>query len=99
MEESIMSKVKASGGRTFSKTCLVHGREGEGRKAILVSKRENTRIAPIGPDGLTMDGSEKVPTSDLVDVQPVIELPRFPEGPIPGIMGDRGTVTIPSEIR
>jgi antitoxin MazE len=95
-----MPKVKASGGRTFSKTCLIRGREGEGRKAILVSKKENTRIAPIGDDGLTMDGSEKVPTSDLLDIQPVVE-----SGPvteilmIPGVMGDRGTITIPSEIR
>jgi antitoxin MazE len=94
-----MPRVKASGGRTFSKTCLVRGREGEGRKAILVSKRENTRIAPIGADGLTMDGSEKVPTSELVDVQPVIEASPETDAPIPGVMGDRGTVTIPSEIR
>jgi antitoxin MazE len=97
--ENVMPKVKASGGRTFSKTCLVKGRESEGRKAILVSKRENTRIAPIGPDGLTLDGSEKVLTSDLVDVRPVVEVSPETEAPIPGVMGDRGTVTIPSEIR
>jgi antitoxin MazE len=97
--ERAMSKVKASGGRAFSKTCLLNGRESEGRKAILVSKRDNTRVAPIGPDGLTLDGSEKVPTSDLVDVRLVVEVSRDSNALVPGVMGDRGTITIPSEIR
>ena len=94
-----MSKVKASGGRTFSETCLIRGREDEGRKAIVRRGRENTRIAEIGPDGLTMNGAVKISTSDLVDVHPVIESSPVPESPIPGVMGDRGTLTVPSEIR
>ena len=55
---------------SFRKTCLVRGREVEGRKAILRQGTKNSRVAPIGPDGLTMDGGKKVPTSDLLDVQP-----------------------------
>jgi len=94
-----MASTKPSGGRPFSKTGLIRGRESEGRKAILVSKRHNTRVAPIGPDGLTTDGGEKVPTADVLDIQPTVEPESNPEGAVPGIMGERGTVTIPSEIR
>ena len=94
-----MPSIKASGGRTYSKTCLIRGREPEGRKAILVRARDNTRVAPIGPDGLTLDGSEKVPTSDLVDVQPVADSRPVDDLPIPGVMSERGAITIPSEYR
>jgi antitoxin MazE len=90
---------RSSGGQTFSKTCLVRGREAEGRKAILQSKKVNTRVAAIGPDGLSMDGSEKVSTADLVDVRAVDETPVAINALISGVMGERGTITIPAEIR
>ena len=91
--------IKASGGRSFSKTCLVRGREGEGRMAILKGAGHNTRVAPIGPDGLTLDGAEKVPTADILDVRRHDETAKGLAGPIPGIVGDRGTVTMPTGVR
>jgi hypothetical protein len=64
-----MSQAEPTGGRSYSKTCKVRGREPEGRKAIVVMAQDNTRIASIGPDGLTLDGGEKVPTADIHDVR------------------------------
>ena len=60
---------KPSGGRRFSKTCLVKGREAEGRKAILKKHPKHTRVAPIREDGFTDDGAEVVPTSRIIDVR------------------------------
>ncbi len=91
--------IKPSGGRTFSKTCVVRGREADGRKAILVKKRENTRIAAIGSDGLTLDGSELVPTADVLDIQLVEALTTPTGGPISAVVKERGTLTIPSSVR
>ena len=90
---------KPSGGRTFAKTCLIQGQEAGGRKAILKAGQKHTRIAEIGPDGLTTDRNWKVPTADVLDIQPVLVSTSVPSGPIPGIVGERGTVTIPSEVR
>ncbi len=87
------------GGRTFSQTCLVRGREVEGRKAVIKRGRDRTRIATIGPDGLTSDDSEKVPTSELHDFQPAPTPAVSSAGPVAGIIGERGTITIPSDIR
>ena len=78
---------KSSGGRRFSKTCLVKGREAEGRKAILKRFPKHTRVAPIREDGFTDDGGEKVPTSRIIDVRPVDEAPTLP-GPLSGVVGD-----------
>ena len=94
-----MANVKPSGGHTFSKTCLVRDQEDQGRQAILREGRENSWVAPIGPDGLTMDGGVKIPTSELVDVRPVDDAPLARETSVPGVMGDRGTITIPSDFR
>ncbi len=89
--------VKPSGGRTFSETCLVRGQEAEGRMAILRKGLKHYRIAPIGPDGLTMNGSEKIPVGDVLEG--VDAGADDPTAPIPAIFGDRGTITIPSVIR
>ena len=78
---------KPSGGRRFSKTCLVKGREAEGRKAILKKHHKHTRVAPIREDGFTDDGAEVVPTSRIIDVRPVDEAPT-PPGPLSGVVGD-----------
>jgi len=94
-----MAQIRASGRRTYSKTGLIRGREHEGRKAILASRTVNSRIAPLGPDGLAAGDSEIVWTSDILDVQPVSEAEGDPEAPVTGIMGDRGTLTIPHPIR
>lgn len=67
--------------------------------AIIVSAEHNTRIAPIGPDGLTRDGAVKVRTVDILDIQPNTETSQDADEPIPAIVGDRGTITIPSEVR
>ena len=95
-----MARIKPSGGRTFSKTCLVRNHEDRGRQAIVREGRANSRVALIGPDGLTLDGGVKVPTSDLVDcIRPVDDLPSIEEAAVPGVVGDRGTITIPSDFR
>ncbi len=90
---------KPMGGRTFSQTCLIQGREVEGRKAVIKKGLDRTRIATIGPDGLTSDDSEKVPTSELHDFQQVVTPAASPSGPVAGIIGERGTITIPSDTR
>jgi AbrB family looped-hinge helix DNA binding protein len=92
-------QVKSSEGRTFSKSCVLRGSEAEGRKAVLREGRIHTRIADIGPDGLTSDRNRKVATSDVLDLQPVDNSSLLPGGPIPGIVGERGTITIPAEMR
>ena len=69
---------KPSGGRTFSKTCLIRGREAEGRWAILKPGTHNTSVARIGPDGLTTDERDKVSSTDVVDIRPVTALPPIP---------------------
>lgn len=79
---------RPSGGRRFSKTCLVKGREAEGRKAILKKFHKHTRVAPIREDGFTDDGAEVVPTSRIIDVRPVDEAPT-PPGPLSGVVGER----------
>ena len=89
---------KSSGGRRFSKTCLVKGREAEGRKAILKRFPKHTRVAPIREDGFTDDGGEKVPTSRIIDVRPVDEAPTLP-GPLSGVVGERGTIVLPAALR
>ncbi len=60
---------------------------------------DRTRIATIGPDGLTSDDSEKVPTSELLDFKPILTPAASPSGPVAGIIGERGTITIPSDTR
>jgi len=60
---------------------------------------DRTRIAAIGPDGLTSDDSEKIPTSELHDFMQVLTPAASPSGPVAGIIGERGTITIPSDIR
>ena len=87
---------KPSGGRWFSKTCLVKGREAEGRKAILKKFHKHTRVAPIREDGFTDDGGEVVPTSRIIDVRP--EAPA-PPGPLSGVVGERGTIVLPAALR
>jgi AbrB family looped-hinge helix DNA binding protein len=89
---------KPSGGRRFSKTCLVKGREAEGRKAILKKFHKHTRVAPIREDGFTDDGAEVVPTSRIIDVRPVDEAPT-PPGPLSGVVGERGTIVLPAALR
>ncbi len=90
---------KSSAGRRFSKTCQVRGREGEGRKAILKIGRGQTRIAPFGADGLTLEGAEKVPSEDLVDIQPYDVPSERGTSPLAAVVGERGAITIPSAVR
>ena len=90
---------KPSGGRTFSRTCLIRGREAEGRWAILKPGPLNTSVARIGPDGLTTDERDKVSTTEVVDIRPVTASPPVPVGPVAGVVGDRGTVTLPADLR
>jgi AbrB family looped-hinge helix DNA binding protein len=94
-----MRQPKPSGGRAFSKTCRVRGREPDERMAILKTGRDNTRIARIGADGLTLDGSVKVPTANIHDVLPANAPNEEPRAPVHALVGERGTITIPSEIR
>lgn len=94
-----MAYIKAGRGRTFTKTGLIRGREHEGRKAILASRSVNSRIAAIGPDGLTMGGSEIVWTSDILDVQMVDESEVDPEAPVTAVLADRGMLKLPPQIR
>ncbi len=89
---------KPSGGRRFSKTCLVRGREAEGRKAIVKRFPKHTRVAPIRADGFTDDGAEVVPTSQIIDVRPVDEAPT-PPGPLSGVVGERGNIVLPAALR
>ena len=92
-------QVKPSGGRTFSKTCLIRGREAEGRKAILKRGQKTTRVASIAADGLTSNDGRTVPTVDILDIQTVETSSSIPTGPVRGVMGERGTVTSPSDMR
>jgi AbrB family looped-hinge helix DNA binding protein len=91
--------VKPSAGRTFAETCTVRGREDEGRKAVLRKGRNHTRIASIGPDYLTLDGSEKVTSSDVLDLQPAVAPTATSEFSHPAVVGERGAITIPSATR
>jgi AbrB family looped-hinge helix DNA binding protein len=90
---------KPSGGRPVHKSCLIQGEEVEGRWAILKSGQQTTRVAKIGSDGLTTNRNKKVPTEKVVDIQSVDVSPSLPSGPTPGIVGERGTITIPAEMR
>ena len=91
---------KASGGRKFSRTCLIRGHEADGHCwAILKEGAKHTRVARIGDDGLTSDENLKVPTADVLDIQPVAVSSSVPGGPMPGVVGERGTITIPSDLR
>lgn len=94
-----MRRSKPSGGRRFTKTCLIRGREDEGRKAILKTGRDQTRVASIGPDGLTEDGAIVVPSAEVLDVRSIDATAPASIAPIAALIGERGTVTIPSEIR
>jgi AbrB family looped-hinge helix DNA binding protein len=89
---------KPSGGRRVSQTCMIRGREAEGRKAILKRGRKHTRVAEIY-DGLTTDANDKVLTSDVMDIQPADMRVAGPVGPVAAIVGERGTITLPAEIR
>ncbi len=89
---------KASGGRRFSKTCLVRGREAEGRKAIIKMFPKRTRVAPIRKDGFTDNGAEVVATSVIIDIRPVEEAVTSP-GPLAGVVGERGNIVLPAAIR
>lgn len=94
-----MGRVQPSGGRTFSKTCLIRGKEHEGRKAILAQFETKTRIASIRADGLTDDDGVLVNARYVYDVQSVEE----PGGALvtsqPGQVGERGTIVIPTPLR
>ena len=89
---------KPSGGRSVSQTCLIRG-EVEGRKAVLRRGPEHTRVAEIGHDGLTTDANEQVLTSYVLDVQPADTPAAVTVGPVAAIVGERGTITLPAEIR
>jgi AbrB family looped-hinge helix DNA binding protein len=53
----------------------------------------------MGPDGLTTDENCKVPASQVSDVQLVRSETPAPVGPMPAMIGERGTITIPSALR
>jgi hypothetical protein len=74
LQEILMANARPGGGRSFSKRCLIQTDEGEIRVALLRQDRENSRIAPIGPDGLTLDRGRRVPTSELSDIKRVDEV-------------------------
>lgn len=59
----------------------------------------HTAVAGIGADGLTTDEYHNVPTTSVFDEQSGSISPPVANGPVPAVMGDRGTVTIPSEMR
>jgi antitoxin component of MazEF toxin-antitoxin module len=90
--------VKPSGGRRFSKTCLVKGLEAEGRKAIIKRGSKRTRVAPIRADGLTDNGAVVVPNARILDLRPTEE-PTAPSGPRSGIVGERGVIVLPADLR
>jgi antitoxin MazE len=89
---------KPSGGRRFSKTCLVEGREGDGRQAIIKTGAKRTRVAPIRDDGLTDDGAVVFPNNLILDIRAVDEAPPAPR-PFTGIVGERGTIVLPAALR
>ena len=90
---------KPSGGRTFSRTCLVQGLEAEGRKAIIGKPgSKHTRVAPIREDGLADNGAVVVVSSRIVDIRPVEET-TAPSGPLIGIVGKRGNIVLPAAVR
>jgi AbrB family looped-hinge helix DNA binding protein len=89
---------KPSGGRRFSRTCLVKGCEAEGRKAIIKTGGKHTRVAPIREDGLTGNGAVVVANSLILDIRPVEEDPA-PPGPLSGIVGERGNIVLPAALR
>ena len=91
--------IKSSGGDPVKRTCLIRGEEDQGRKALIKRGRDHTRVAVIGPDGRTLDEGKLVLTSDILDIQPVGTPTATPAGPMPGIVGNHGTITIPSGIR
>ena len=75
----------------ISKTCLVKGREGEGRKAIIGRVgSKHVRVAPIREDGRSDDGAELLEKSRIDDIRAVDEAPA-PPGPLSGIVGDAET--------
>jgi hypothetical protein len=89
---------KPSGGRRFSKTCLVRGLEAEGRKAIIKRGSKRTRVAPIRADGLTDDGAVVFQNARILDLRPTEE-PTAPPGPRSGIVGERGVIVLPADLR
>jgi len=89
---------KPSGGRSFSRTCLVKGHEAEGRKAIIKRGGKHTRVAPIREDGLTDNGAVVVANSRILDIRPVEETPAS-SGPLFGIVGERGNIVLPAALR
>ena len=89
---------QTSGGRRVSQTCMIRGREAEGRKAILKRGRKHTRVAEIH-DGLTTDANDKVLTSDIMDIKPADTRVAVSVGPVAAIVGERGTITLPAGIR
>jgi AbrB family looped-hinge helix DNA binding protein len=89
---------KPSGGRRFSKTCLVKGCEAEGRKAIIKTGRKTTRVTGTREDGLTDNGAVVVVNSRVLDIRPVEEAPA-PPGPLSGVVGERGTIVLPAALR
>lgn len=94
-----MPDLKSTLGRPITKTCLVRGREAEGRWAVVVSKVRNTRLAGIGPDGEMTATTIKVPTADVQDVQPFDKEPAALPRRISGVVGKRGVTTLPLEFR
>ncbi len=89
---------RPSGGRRFSRTCLVAGLENEGRKAIIKTGGKQTRVAPIREDGLTDDGAVVVINSRILDIRPVSKAP-VALGPLTGIVGERGNIELPAALR
>src|SRR4051794_14764499 len=94
-----MGRVKASGGRTFSKTCLIRGREQEGRKAIIKQGEKETRVASIRADGLTDDDGALVESEDILDIRAAEDKGGIEGATQTGQVGERGTIVIPAPLR
>lgn len=90
---------KPSGGRNFSRTCILRGHNASERWAVLKEGAKHVRVARIAPDGLTSDESLKVPADDVLDIQPAVGSPSGPQGSFEAVVGERGAITIPSEMR
>jgi antitoxin MazE len=84
-----MARRKSSGDYSYTRTAMVCGHEDDGRYAVILQKRDHSRVVKRLPDGSAPGEGIKVQTSDVFDLKPtrVIET------------GQRGTITLPGEFR
>lgn len=84
-----MARKNKAGAYSYTRSAQVRGLTGNRRYAVIQRDREQTRVVPIEPDGTAAGDGVLVPTTDVYDVRPTHIVPT----------GQRGTITLPSELR